>query len=186
MPRGLPHGDTVDSYLRKQFTWARDGRGGEVIASSLVGTVWYCAYRNIIGSDKSEVTALVVLTARRRGEFGYKDMSESMGPNETKCPLHILNLLSPAEQIGHYAADWRQRCRDYAQTKSAARKNRPNVGDTIMYAEPLKYSGRQFQTFVVQPTPRGRRGLVGLSTNGTLCRLPTDERLATAKITRSA
>src|SRR3546814_944011 len=42
-------------------------------------------------------------------QFGYKDMSENMGPCEADCPAAILELLSPTDH--EYALDWRARCR---------------------------------------------------------------------------
>ncbi len=57
-----------------------------------------------------EVFALVCLVRRNPKStdghaFGYKDMSESMGPWEDGCPAKILDLLTPT--TSEYALDWR-------------------------------------------------------------------------------
>src|SRR3546814_16727894 len=57
------------------------------------------------------VVCLVRWNPRSRDghQFGYKDMSENMGPCEADCPAAILELLSPTDH--EYALDWRARCR---------------------------------------------------------------------------
>jgi hypothetical protein len=50
------------------------------------------------------------LLASRHGGWGYKDMDESMGPNEVSCPLTFLHLVPDP---GGYATAWRKRVREY-------------------------------------------------------------------------
>jgi len=57
----------------------------------------------------NEITALVVLTHRRNGQFGYKPMDESMGPCESECPARILDRLT--NPPNDWARQWRERCR---------------------------------------------------------------------------
>lgn len=71
----------------------------------------YGYVRDIDGSYKQIV---VFLTSRKNGEFGYKDISESMGPCETKCPVRLIKAASELYKTGHYAADWRKRCLERA------------------------------------------------------------------------
>ena len=44
------------------------------------------------------------------GEWGYKLMDESMGPNYYDCPLRLLDMASDP-MPGTYAADWRAKVR---------------------------------------------------------------------------
>ena len=82
-----------------------------------MGSTWYAAV-HVITPDVDCVTALVFLTrGSERSGFGYKDMTETMGPIEDRCPPRILDLLSPVEQLGQgeqaaeWAKEWRARCR---------------------------------------------------------------------------
>ena len=122
---GLPPAEMLDSCLRnsceeltKEATAA--GQRVRVLASSFVGTTWYAAVRHIGPRTKERpafdfVTAYVFL---RHHGFGYKCMSETMGPITSDCPGYILDMLSPVEQLGvgpesaEWATDWRERCRN--------------------------------------------------------------------------
>lgn len=94
------------------YTWEGEKTKNEVIKSSMRGSVYYAAVRT---TDKttghSEVFAAVCLTSTRRDggfNFGYKGMSEDMGPCEDDCPKGILVLLTDTES--KYAKEWRERC----------------------------------------------------------------------------
>lgn len=53
-----------------------------------------------------------LLDYRKDGDycnFGYKDISEDMGPYECKCPERILKLLSP-EPFNQWSREWREKC----------------------------------------------------------------------------
>lgn len=94
------------------YTWEGEKTKNEVIKSSMRGSVYYAAVRT---TDKttghSEVFAAVCLTSTRRDggfNFGYKGMTEDMGPCEGDCPKGILVLLTDTES--KYAKEWRERC----------------------------------------------------------------------------
>ncbi len=95
------------------------------------------------------VGAYVVLTAHRPKDdfnFGYKDMAESMGPHESRCPERILKLLTPTDS--EYALEWRKRCYDYLE-----KAHRPvSSGDIIRFAKPLAFVDEtEHQTFKLVP-----------------------------------
>lgn len=105
----------------------------EVLKSSLVGSVYYAAIRR---TDKktgeNHVFGCVCLTSVDNSDyfnFSYKDMSEDMGPGESRCPVSILDLLSPTES--EYAIAWRQRCRENAKNKNTL--GRLPVGTVIEF-----------------------------------------------------
>lgn len=82
-------------------TWENE----EVVKSCMVGTTYYAAVRR---KDDGVVYAVVALTQLEEGEFCFKDMSETCGPIEEKCPIGILKLLSPTDD--KLAQEWRKRC----------------------------------------------------------------------------
>ena len=96
------------------------------------------------------VYAGVVLTSRRDGEWGYKDLCETMGPHEAQAPLKLLDLLSPLDpEAGRYARGWREKVRAH----HAAKRDRLKVraGDVIEFDAPVVFSGgltaRRFEAF---------------------------------------
>ena len=94
----------------------------KVLKCSMVGNVYYAACVNSRRPDV--VYGLVCLTSLRKGDFGYKDMTESMGPCYYDCPLSILALLTPTDE--RWAIEWRSKCLERAGEKgrSASRINR--------------------------------------------------------------
>lgn len=82
-------GESNVAHFQKQF-----GQGYEIIDGATVGGTFYAAVRDPNGL----VSAAVILTRWVPNDpynFGYKDMTESMGPGEARCPARILDLLSP-------------------------------------------------------------------------------------------
>ena len=108
-------------------TWecfGADGKitsSGKVLKSAMVGSTYYAAVQN----HKGEVWAAVFLTCSRTKwdgtAWGYKDMDETMGPNEDRCPASILALLTPTDS--QWANEWRERCRKNIAKAAEIRKN---------------------------------------------------------------
>lgn len=68
---------------------------------------WYI-YEDI-PHDEHEVIGVVMLTyVRSKDRFGYKLISETMGPNRCECPRSVLSKLTPTDS--QWANDWRQKC----------------------------------------------------------------------------
>jgi len=88
----------------------------EVLKSAMVGTTYYAA---VLDKKTEQVFAAVFLTKTCRDfyNFGYKDMDETAGPGEAKCPVSILALLT--ETDSEYARNWRERCRQYHADKKS-------------------------------------------------------------------
>lgn len=137
----------------------RDPAWGRVLNFAVVGTVIYIAFElgEKHGEGKGNVIALIYLTKKYRDHynFGYKDMEETCGPNETKCPKRILDLLTPLDELykeescgKKWAGEWREACRKYLE---AAKTPKPKIteGVTVKMNEPLKFkNGWQEQYFV--------------------------------------
>ena len=113
--RSLEGHATPKAYLDAQFTYDRDTGRSRVLASSVVGRRTYYAAVEWIsaGTEAREVWGLVCLMRHNPRDreglvFGYKDMSESMGPCESDCPARILDLLTATDNTNALA--WRERC----------------------------------------------------------------------------
>lgn len=110
----------------------------ELLKSAMVGSTHYAAVRKTIFATETEpesvkVFAAVTLTRVDNKDyynFAYKDMDESVGPCECKCPKAILDLLTPTEY--EYAKEWRKRCYENLKKKkdSNALGNLP-IGSVI-------------------------------------------------------
>ena len=87
----------------------------KVLKSVIVGSTYYAAVEKTDkDTGKSKIFAGVCLTSVDNSDwhnFSYKDMDESVGPFESKCPNSILNLLTETKY--EYANEWRERCRKY-------------------------------------------------------------------------
>lgn len=150
------------------------------LVASKVGSTWYVAIECATADPDHYqhdarghfVFAAVILTTRRGGEWGYKAMEESMGPNEARCPKYILDILSPLNpDAKSYAAEWRQRCEDQRQKKTGAQAFK--VGDKIRLPAPLTFTdGTTADTFTVTTYRRGSRNMRAYHAEGVgLCRI---------------
>jgi hypothetical protein len=159
-PKGITHKDFFQQSYGDKLTIleASQARGGAV----------YMAVRHETDGNThkaGDVFAVVVLTGwspKSYYNFWFKDMDETMGPNESECPRKILDLLSPLDDLygppfigplkqyqsrpGQYARDWRARCEDRLARRAAAPKVRK--GTRIRLPEPLRFTnGAEYQTF---------------------------------------
>ena len=102
-----------------------------MLAAARVGNTVYMALRcPEKATGKSFVLAAVILISNtRKHGFGYKDMTETMGPCECACPDRIMRLLSPVEDIPNpsYAAEWRARVAARKKAAAAMRAKRASL-----------------------------------------------------------
>lgn len=165
------------AYLDDQFTYTREDHRLTVLASSMVGSTYYAAAERIERAGDRQVFAIVCLTKTSTGardgcSFGYKDMTEHMGPCESECPASILDQLTDTDS--DYAREWRLRCRaNITQRKLRNAKPTPKPGQTIVFDEPMRFSdGRERSRFEVVPNPRGKTPLFRDPETRAICRLP--------------
>ena len=166
---------TATAYLDAQLTYERrleDGstRGLRVLASSCPSNrVYYAAVQAITNGVPGEIFALVCLVkwtprSRTGEQFGYKDMSESMGPNQADCPANILELLTTTDK--EHSLDWRRRCLAAHRLRSRQLRN----GDRVRLASPMRFTdGETREEFVVEK--RGRTLRFRDVHGGGLCRI---------------
>ena len=103
-------------------------------------------------ADGSITFGAVFLTRYDAGCWGYKDMEESAGPNESRAPLGLIELLSDLKDPDSYAQNWRQRCRDWASIPDY------EEGDKIRLAAPVTLTdGSTCQIVTATHYRRGRQ-----------------------------
>jgi hypothetical protein len=151
-------------YLDAQFTFERPDTTSKVLRSVLVGMrVYYAAVEHILPATGVRKVCAVICLVRYNPRdpegyiFGYKDISESMGPYERDCPEPILDLLTPTDH--EHARRWRDDCRaNAAARRGRAKKPGPRAGQTIIFDEPLTFAdGRCFDRLDVIANPRSHR-----------------------------
>lgn len=109
----------MDNYFKEEDS-ANGKYRYKTLKSAMVGSTYYAAIEKINNETKErEVFALICLTSVNMSDyfnFSYKDMDETMGPSERKCPIGILNLLTPTNY--QWANEWREDCRKYHAQKN--------------------------------------------------------------------
>lgn len=105
----------------------------EILKLQKVSSIWFAAVKltpktapfdpafvsgYTLAPDGSFTFCAVFLTSVTDGGWGYKDMTEDMGPcaHHSKCPPGVLKLLSPT--TNEHALGFRERSRNYQKIKS--------------------------------------------------------------------
>ena len=168
---------TPRAYLDNQFTYSREDHRLTVLASSMVGSTYYAASERVESNKDREVFAVVCLTKHNPRftdghVFGYKDMTEHMGPCESDCPASILDALTDTHS--EYAVNWRARCRaNLIRRKLEQAKPTPKPGQTIIFDEPMRFSdGSDRARFEVVANPKGKTPLFRDPESRAICRIP--------------
>jgi hypothetical protein len=86
----------------------------------------------------------------QRDGWGYKPLTESMGPCEVSCPLAYLEMVP--EPTGEFASAWRKRVRAYHANRAAklARARQLKIGETIRLT-----NGHDYQIVQLKPYIKG-------------------------------
>jgi hypothetical protein len=121
----------------------------EVLRSVTNGATYYAAVKKTKFATETEpetsvVFAAIILTSVNTKDyfnFAYKDMDETCGPCECKCPKYILDLLSPTDN--EYANNWRAAC--YANnTHGKNALGKLPVGTVIKYK---RHDGKEITVY---------------------------------------
>lgn len=112
----------VRHLMEEQSSW-------NVVSKSLVGNhLWAVLELKEPREGLAPRFIFLALLACDKGEWGYKDMEESMGPCETDCPLKYLDMVPDP---GGYATEWRAKVlasRDQKRDKQSLIKSlRPGM-----------------------------------------------------------
>jgi len=131
-----PHGVNRKQLIAQRVEgWERDT--GEMLVRSTClkhcyrggvfsGVLWTVWERTFTTEDKevqpTERWIQCDLLRCDGGEWGYKDMEESMGPYYFSCPLGYLELV-PIDRFGGNA-EWREEVIEHHRRRAEKRKNR--------------------------------------------------------------
>jgi hypothetical protein len=108
-PRSIPE------YFKKEMEYdhLNDERNRKLTCLGLAFVGRFTLYgvweTTSIGGKTEQFATVFLIRYYRDGSWGYKDMDETMGPCEAKCPKSLLRKLkTPAEN--DFARAWRKRC----------------------------------------------------------------------------
>jgi hypothetical protein len=177
--------------IRDQLNWENDTFTDKVLDLAVVGTTVYLLicrtpkaawepstiYVNDADGTFRWIAVFLTRKAREAYDFGYKDLSECMGPVEASCPRRLIAAASPLRNPdpaveGNYAARWRQKCLDRSTAK-ARRKTELVPGATIRLSRALDFAdGHRGDLFIVEVVKRrGRNHTCFRAPNGGLYRI---------------
>jgi uncharacterized protein DUF6927 len=177
------------AYLSDKYNYDGDTHSLQTLDGARIGNTVYLAIRS---TDKKTArsfvfAAVILISNTKKHGFGYKDMTESMGPCQCDCPQRIMRLLSPVADIPHpgYTADWRARvaARHQERRQQQRRQRSLRVGSLVTLPNPVRFSdGIAASQFRVAYFRRRTPIFVAVDLYGFYCRLrnPT---LAAATIT---
>lgn len=157
---------SVKEFFEMEF----GGQYTRVLDCAVVGLrTAYVAVESTAAATREPTVGAVVChldyAPNERFNFGYKDVSEEMGPVEDECPERILDMLS--ETTYEYALSWRERCR----ARTQRRKAQPplKTGSYLRMESPVEFAdGRWRETFYIEDAKR--RSFI--SDDGRRCKIP--------------
>ena len=118
------HQTRRELILRRTRDQEHDGVTYQCLRHTAVGNVLWTVWE--VTGPRDEVRRYIgcdLMACDRGYGWGYKDLSESMGPCYYSCPLTYLDLVPPANP------EWREQVRAW----HAARKRRVAVGDVLVF-----------------------------------------------------
>jgi hypothetical protein len=122
------------------------GGGWTLIDSSVVGNTYFGLHeRTDAGNLQRLIT--VCLISKAGGTWGYKSMSEDMGPYYFNCPLRILDKADEVPAVSYSATEWRANCRAHAKREKAIKSLAPGV--VVRLVSGLKFQGMAITHAVV-------------------------------------
>jgi hypothetical protein len=175
----------TDAYAQKVIDHAVVGTTVYLLVARTPKAAWEPNTSYVNDADGSFRWIAVFLTRKARDayDFGYKDLEESMGPVEARCPRRLIAAASPLRHPdpgveGNYAARWRQKCLDQATAKTK-RKAELVHGATIRLSRVLDFTdGHSGDRFVVEIVARrGRNHTYFRASNGGLYRISDLDRI---------
>jgi hypothetical protein len=172
-----PKGKKAIATIKEQFgeKWCAE----RVVAESATREAVFLVIKDQVGPDNkvyvpdadgsARTIAVIAIKNAPRSEynFGYKDMTETMGPYGCECPPSIIAAASPLQDpIGpepeysslRSAREYRKR--SLLASKMKAAKRALKVGTKIKLPKPLSFGGIALDEFTVERCRvRGRKGM---------------------------
>ncbi len=135
-----------------------DGTGSKTIKHCCRGNTLYAVHENTRCNGEVYRFIGVHLLQRSSDGWGYKSISEDMGPYQTNCPVSYIELaeeMPPSDGMGKNSIEWRAKVRKEARLRS----RKYTVGQVVESVRPLRYSGGEVTRFKVMRLPKGGRTL---------------------------
>lgn len=121
-------GLTPAQILAREMSGTNDnGATWEIVDHATKPGTWFAICKFTAPGNDPIFYGLVCLYKRSKktGEFSYKDMGETCGPNAANAPIRLidqLDKLAPIDpldmrQSAQWARQWRDRCRENAKRK---------------------------------------------------------------------
>lgn len=112
-----PRAISVSHFMRAEFTQTyipREKAGFSILYDQTTKDAFFAVVERTDPDSTARRFCLVCLLDVSGSEIGYKDMTESMGPN-VLAPLPFFQKLEQIIPVpdGKYAAEWRARCRSH-------------------------------------------------------------------------
>ena len=136
---------TPAEYFTEEYTHDSEEVKNVVVATATVGNTVYAAIHHTVKARQVSFVYCAVLLFRNtvKDGFGYKAMTECMGPYEAECPERIMRLLSPVADIPDpgWTGAWRARVARTREERNAAKERLASLrpGDIIKVASPLAF-----------------------------------------------
>ena len=156
-----------DTFLH---TWL-DGNDTVSITDAMwVGTHLWGVFRK----NGTPTCIVLWLVNRRTTSWGYKSMSEDMGPYAVDCPLRLLSLVPVSDNS--YAKNWRDKVYAYHADKRAKTKTKAalkiDVGCSVRLIDKLRVGTIPVGGKVGQVIMFGRRNMPIVNIEGFRLRVP--------------
>jgi hypothetical protein len=148
----------------KNCTWSSATTEYAVLKHRVVGNnLWMAVSVTCLCTGLVSKEVMLFLLASHNKCWGYKDVSESMGPVEVNCPEAIIKAVGPTNHP--YAIAWRERVKAYHEAKAASRAaaKAVKVGCKVT----VKYSKGLYTVCSVTPEK-----ILAYGENGMLYRVP--------------
>jgi hypothetical protein len=142
--------DPIDNplaYLKAKYNYDCETHTLQTLDGARVRNTIYLAVRS---TDKKTgcsfvFAAVILISNTRKHGFGYKDMTEAMGPRECDCPQRIMRLLSPVADIPNpsYTVEWRARVatRRIELRRQRDQRRSLRAGSVVTLATAASFSG---------------------------------------------
>lgn len=109
--QGASKKNIIDQIIRSS------GGGGHCIAHCVRGNCLWTVFEESEGEPDTRLRQIVLfLLGASKGDWGYKDMTESMHPYYYSCPLKYLDMVK--QPTGEDSARWRENVRALAARKA--------------------------------------------------------------------
>ena len=121
-PYGASRRDVIEELTREQSTPLRVFR---TLKKCFRGNTMYALHESVPVEGPPTRFLVVYLLQRSGGDWGYKDIEESMGPYYYDCPVSYLDAAT--EPTSDSAREWRAEVRAQAAVRAS---KKPRKGET--------------------------------------------------------